>query len=88
MIFRQLFEQESSTYTYLIACEKTRKAALIDTVKSEIPQYLQLLRELNRELKTSFIVVTHDLALAKKLDQQYWMRDGHLGKTMDGLSHG
>jgi lipoprotein-releasing system ATP-binding protein len=48
----------------------------------------QLLRELNRELKTSFIVVTHDLALAKKLDQQYWMRDGHLGKTMDGVAHG
>ncbi|WP_127022149.1 lipoprotein-releasing ABC transporter ATP-binding protein LolD [Rheinheimera mangrovi] len=48
----------------------------------------KLLRELNRELKTSFIVVTHDLALAKKLDQQYWMLDGHLGKTMDGLPHG
>jgi lipoprotein-releasing system ATP-binding protein len=48
----------------------------------------KLLRELNRELKTSFIVVTHDLTLAKKLDQQYWMLDGHLGKTMDGLSHG
>ena len=48
----------------------------------------KLLRELNRELKTSFIVVTHDLTLAKKLDQQYWMLDGHLGRTMDGLSHG
>jgi lipoprotein-releasing system ATP-binding protein len=48
----------------------------------------KLLRELNRELKTSFIVVTHDLTLAKKLDQQYWMLDGHLGKTMDGLPHG
>lgn len=48
----------------------------------------QLLRELNRELKTSFIVVTHDRTLAKKLDQQYWMRDGHLGQMTDGLSHG
>lgn len=39
----------------------------------------QLMRELNRELGTSFVVVTHDRALAAKLDQQYWMRDGRLG---------
>ena len=32
MIFRQLFEPQSSAYTYLIACEQTREAALIDTV--------------------------------------------------------
>ncbi|MDX3775177.1 lipoprotein-releasing ABC transporter ATP-binding protein LolD [Chromatiaceae bacterium AAb-1] len=38
----------------------------------------QLLRELNRELGTSFIVVTHDTELAAKLDQQYLMNDGHL----------
>jgi lipoprotein-releasing system ATP-binding protein len=39
----------------------------------------QLMRELNRELGTSFVVVTHDRALAAKLDKQYWMRDGRLG---------
>ncbi len=39
----------------------------------------QLMRELNRELGTSFVVVTHDRTLAAKLDQQYWMRDGRLG---------
>ena len=38
MIFRQLFERESSTYTYLIGCEQTREAALIDTVKEEVPK--------------------------------------------------
>ncbi len=38
-----------------------------------------LMRELNRELGTSFVVVTHDRALAAKLDHQYWMRDGRLG---------
>ena len=38
----------------------------------------QLLRSLNRELKTSFVVVTHDTALATKLDRYLLMRDGHL----------
>lgn len=32
MIFRQLFEPISSTYTYLIGCEVTREAVLIDPV--------------------------------------------------------
>lgn len=41
----------------------------------------QLLRSLNRELGTSFIVVTHDLALASKLDSYQLMRDGHLEKA-------
>ncbi len=57
MIFRQLFERESSTYTYLIACEETRKAALIDTVKAQVPQYLQLLREL--DLTMAYALDTH-----------------------------
>lgn len=38
----------------------------------------QLLRELNQQLKTSFIIVTHDLTLAKKLDKYYLMREGNL----------
>lgn len=33
MIFRQLFEPQSSAYTYLIACEETREAALIDPIR-------------------------------------------------------
>ena len=32
MIFRQLFEAKSSTYTYLIGCRETRKAVLLDPV--------------------------------------------------------
>lgn len=59
MIFRQLFERESCTYTYLIACEKTRKAALIDTVKEEVPKYLQLLEELGLTLIYALDTHTH-----------------------------
>ena len=57
MIFRQLFERESSTYTYLIGCEKTREAVLIDTVKSELNNYLTLLAEL--DLKLICVLDTH-----------------------------
>lgn len=38
----------------------------------------QLLRQLNRDFKTSFVVVTHDRQLAGRLDQQYLMTDGKL----------
>jgi lipoprotein-releasing system ATP-binding protein len=38
----------------------------------------QLLRELNNELNTAFIVVTHDQQLANKLDRQLYMMDGIL----------
>ena len=59
MIFRQLFERESSTYTYLIACEKTRHAALIDTVKKDLDLYIQLLRELDLTLIYALDTHTH-----------------------------
>jgi len=59
MIFRQLFERESSTYTYLIGCETTRVAALIDTVKEDVPQYIQLLDELNLTLIYALDTHTH-----------------------------
>lgn len=41
-------------------------------------QIYQLMRQLNREFATSFIVVTHDTQLARRLDRQLLMRDGHL----------
>ena len=37
MIFHQFFENESSTYTYLIASEQTREAVLIDPVAQDDP---------------------------------------------------
>ncbi len=39
----------------------------------------ELMQELNDELKTAFIIVTHDLLLAKKMDKTYQLVDGVLG---------
>jgi glyoxylase-like metal-dependent hydrolase (beta-lactamase superfamily II) len=57
MIFRQLFEPESSTYTYLVACEETREAALIDPVLETVDRDLALIAELGLKLK--FTLETH-----------------------------
>lgn len=51
MIFRQLFETISSAYTYLIACERTREAVLIDPVLETVDRDLALLDELGLTLK-------------------------------------
>ena len=45
MIFRQIYDQESSTYSYLIADKDTRSAALVDPVLENVERDLKLLRE-------------------------------------------
>jgi len=50
MIFKQLFDQKSSTYTYLIASSKGREALIIDPVIENVNQYVQLLKELDLNL--------------------------------------
>lgn len=57
MLFRQLFERESSTYTYLLASRRGGEALLIDPVKEETSKYLQLIEEL--DLKLVFALDTH-----------------------------
>jgi sulfur dioxygenase len=57
MIFRQLFEPVTFTYTYLLGCERSRRAMLIDPVASEIDGYTGLVRELN--LKLLYTLETH-----------------------------
>lgn len=51
MILRQLYDAVSSTYTYLLADEKTREAILIDPVFEQSQRDLALLQELDLTLK-------------------------------------
>lgn len=57
MIFRQLFESVSSTYTYLIASRHGGEAVIVDPVLEKVDRYLQLLTEL--DLKLVKAVDTH-----------------------------
>ena len=57
MIFRQLFDDISCTYTYLIASEKEREAVIIDSVLENVNKYLKLLKEL--DLKLVKVIDTH-----------------------------
>ena len=57
MVFRQLFEPISSTYTYLLGCEATGQALLIDPVVNAIERDLQVLQSLG--LTLALTVETH-----------------------------
>jgi sulfur dioxygenase len=57
MIFRQLFDSTSGTYTYLLASRHGGEALIIDPVLERVDRYLQLVREL--DLKLVKAVDTH-----------------------------
>jgi glyoxylase-like metal-dependent hydrolase (beta-lactamase superfamily II)/rhodanese-related sulfurtransferase len=57
MIFRQLFDSTSGTYTYLLASRRGGEALIIDPVLEKVDRYLQLIREL--DLKLVKAVDTH-----------------------------
>lgn len=57
MIFRQFFDNISSTYTYLIASGQKREALIIDPVLEKTNLYIRVLREL--ELKLVKVIDTH-----------------------------
>jgi sulfur dioxygenase len=50
MIFRQLFDSTSGTYTYLLASRRGGEALIIDPVLERVERYLQLMRELDLRL--------------------------------------
>jgi glyoxylase-like metal-dependent hydrolase (beta-lactamase superfamily II) len=50
MIFRQLFDSQSGTYTYLLASRHGGEALIIDPVLEKVERYLQLIGELDLEL--------------------------------------
>ena len=57
MLFHQLFDKSSSTYTYLIASAKGREALIIDPVLENIEKYIKFLKEL--DLKLVKVIDTH-----------------------------
>jgi sulfur dioxygenase len=59
MIFKQLFDQETWTYTYLIADPVNKEAVLIDPVNTHIDDYLALLSEHGLQLKYSLETHVH-----------------------------
>jgi sulfur dioxygenase len=71
MLFKQLFEPVSSTYTYLLGCEETGQALLIDPV---LPTWERDLAEVNKlGLRLAYTVETHihadHITSAKKLKE-------------------
>ncbi|MFM8330184.1 MAG: MBL fold metallo-hydrolase [Candidatus Methylumidiphilus sp.] len=57
MIFHQFFEADTATYSYLLACERSGEAALIDPVASEVEAYVQMLDALGLTLR--YTLETH-----------------------------
>jgi len=57
MLFKQLFEPDSSTYSYLIACPETGECAIVDPVLDTAERDLSVLQSLN--LKLSYTIDTH-----------------------------
>ena len=57
MIFKQVFDTKTSTYTYLIASAKGREAIIIDPVLENVGDYISILKEL--DLKLVKVIDTH-----------------------------
>ena len=57
MIFKQIFDTETSTYTYIIASAKGREAVIIDPVLENVEDYINILKEL--DLKLVQVIDTH-----------------------------
>ncbi|MFB6261254.1 MAG: MBL fold metallo-hydrolase, partial [Thiohalorhabdaceae bacterium] len=85
MIFRQLFEEISSTYTYLLGDEETGRALLVDPVLPTWQRDLAVINELG--LTLTYTVETHihadHITSAKMLKQETGSRIA--GPAMDGL---
>ena len=57
MIFKQLFDTKSSTYTYIVSSGQGREALIIDPVIENVTEYINVLKEL--DLKLVKVIDTH-----------------------------
>lgn len=86
MIFRQLFEPLSSTYTYLIGCESTRKAVLIDPVIETVERDLEEIRSLGLNLVLTLETHIHADHLTGALKLKSLAGSRIAAPNLDGLS--
>lgn len=57
IIFKQLFDPNTSTYTYIVGDKKTREVAIIDSVREHVETYVELIKAENWNLK--YLLETH-----------------------------
>lgn len=57
VVFRQLFDKETFTFTYIVGCPKSRETVIIDPVYELVDRDLRVLEEL--DLKLKFAINTH-----------------------------
>ncbi len=72
MLLRQLFDQTTYTYTYLLADNESKQAILIDPVDTQVDSYLILLKELNLSLAIALdthVHADHITALGRLRDE-------------------
>lgn len=85
MIFRQLFEDISSTYTYLLGSQETGRAVLVDPVLPTWQRDLEVIRDLG--LRLAYTLETHvhadHITSARMLQQEAGSRIA--GPSLDGL---
>src|SRR5262245_29854932 len=95
MILRQLFDQASSTYSYLLADEASREAVLIDAVFEQHTRDVALIRELGLHLR--YVLDTHCHAdhvtgawlMKTALGAQICLARAYQAEHVDvGLAHG
>lgn len=84
MILRQLFEKESSTYTYLLADPQTREAIIIDPVDTTVDRDSKLVRELGLELRYAAETHVH----ADHITGSGMLRDIFGAKSVVGATSG
>ena len=78
MFVRQLFDRETSTYTYIIADEATNEAAIIDPVKEQFERDALLIEQLGFELKYTLETHVH----ADHITSSGQMRDKFSSKVV------
>ena len=85
MIFRQLFEPISSTYTYLLGCEVTGEALLIDPVVNAIDRDLEALQSLGLRLAYTLDTHIHADHITAALHLKQRVGSKIVAPAMDGL---